>query len=368
MSVFTAASRPSGLLPRCLHDVRVPLRLRSAPDHQLVDYTLRDPAAVQPHIRAALPLTFTPYAALQPCSARCLFCSENLRRVDSPRHASQLRPGPDWFAGLQRSLQALSGLPLGISLSGLEATDPLDWLLQTLEILGQQERQADQPFTEKILYSNGSGFGRSEHRPQLAQALQRFGLERVEWSRHSDRQAENDAIMRFRPEVAVADNAVLAEALAEVQQQVPVTLVCLLQQGGVDSLTRVQDYLHWAAGLGVERVIFRQFARLTRDYKPNNTLYHIVRAGVRCETLVEQLVREQTAGFEPIAHTEGYYFWNSEWRWRDRVQVIFEASDYQLMHARHASGVVYKLVYQANGALTADWDPQTHILLQAAHA
>ncbi|MEO0811954.1 MAG: hypothetical protein AAFY60_03760, partial [Myxococcota bacterium] len=31
----------------------------------------------------ALPVTFTPYAAAQPCSARCRFCSETL----VPQHA-----------------------------------------------------------------------------------------------------------------------------------------------------------------------------------------------------------------------------------------------------------------------------------------
>lgn len=363
--------RPPQLLPASLQALlpAVPLRLRSAPDQTVVDYTLRDEAALLPRIRAALPLTFTPYAAVQPCSARCRFCSENLRRTDSARHASQLRPGPGWHAGLQRVLHALGGLPLGLSLSGLESTDDLPWFLQALDILAAHEKNAGHAFSEKILYSNGSGFGRDKDRPQLLRALLDFGLERVEWSRHSERQSENDQIMRFRPEVAIADNARFAEALQQLLPQLPVTLVCLLQDGGVQDLARVQDYLQWAAALGVRRVVFREFARLTRDYQPNNTLYYIVRNRVRCESILSEILNGGAGAqdFEPLALTEGYYFWNAEYVWRGQVQVVFESSDYQLLHARHQSGIVYKLVYQANGALTADWDPQTHILLRTDH-
>lgn len=44
--------------------------------------------------RAALPITLTPYASVRPCSARCGFCSENLRTQSGGVAAAQLRPGP----------------------------------------------------------------------------------------------------------------------------------------------------------------------------------------------------------------------------------------------------------------------------------
>jgi YD repeat-containing protein len=45
------------------------------------------------------------------------------------------------------------------------------------------------------------------------------------------------------------------------------------------------------------------------------------------------------------------------------VGVTFETSDYREMKRRHASGVVYKLIYHANGNLCGDWDPDREVLL-----
>ncbi|WP_428214340.1 hypothetical protein, partial [Enterococcus casseliflavus] len=47
-------------------------------------------------VQIAQPVTFTPYASAQPCSARCRFCSETLD--DGGPHAAALRPGPQYGA------------------------------------------------------------------------------------------------------------------------------------------------------------------------------------------------------------------------------------------------------------------------------
>jgi hypothetical protein len=36
------------------------------------------------------------------------------------------------------------------------------------------------------------------------------------------------------------------------------------------------------------------------------------------------------------------------------------------MHARHASGRIYKLVFHANGRLCGGWNPEQHVLLETA--
>ncbi|MFX7620792.1 hypothetical protein ABTJ52_20545, partial [Acinetobacter baumannii] len=69
-------------------------------------------------VQIAQPVTFTPYASAQPCSARCRFCSETLD--EGGPHAAALRPGPQYGAQLRQALAALRGLPLSWSLSGLE--------------------------------------------------------------------------------------------------------------------------------------------------------------------------------------------------------------------------------------------------------
>jgi hypothetical protein len=282
-------------------------------------------------------------------------------------HSSQLRPKSDYFDRLQFALRTLAAVPMGLSLSGLEMTDRPAWFLQLLDVLTQHERAA-QAFREKILYSNGAGFGDVPTRRMLIGALDDFGLERIEWSRHSHLQAQNDRIMRFRPDVRIAQNTCFEEAVVEVASVCDVTLVCLIQRGGVSSLADIRGYLTWAGGLGVRRVVFREFARAGDQYRFNKTLSVLNECRVSVEALVRELFEEATryAGeFVPRGITEGYYFWNIEYAWRERMLVVFEASDYRRMHALHASDTAYKLVFHADGNLTADWDPNTRVLLRA---
>ncbi|MGO4774526.1 hypothetical protein AB4084_03210, partial [Lysobacter sp. 2RAB21] len=89
--------------------------------------------------RFAQPITFTPYASVRPCSARCRFCSETLQPVERGTMAQTLRPGPDYFATLSQALAQLRGLPLSWSLSGLESSDDEDWFLRLLSTLQQAE-------------------------------------------------------------------------------------------------------------------------------------------------------------------------------------------------------------------------------------
>ena len=70
----------------------------------------------------------------------------------------------------------------------------------------------------------------------------------------------------------------------------------------------------------------------------------------------------------PIERTAGYYFDNLRLGHRDGFDVVFEASDYARMHARHASGALYKLVFHANGRLCGGWSPERDVLWEAASA
>jgi len=319
--------------------------------------------------RVALPVTFTPFASAQPCSARCVFCSETLRPWDSGRLSAALRPGPGYQEGLARALAALRGLPLGISLSGLEATDVPEWLLGVLEVLEQHERHPQGLVEEKVLYSNASGLCEETSGAVLLPRLARYGLTRVEVSRHHPVAARNDAIMRFRPGQPVARQAVFESAVRAAREQVPVRLVCIVQRTGVATPRDVEDYLRWAVeSLGVTDVVFREFSRLHGLYQPNGTSRVIERDRVAIDDLLGPLLRggASSADFEPLEVTRGYYYWNVRLRWRGRCDVTFEASDYQDMKARHRSGVIHKFVFHANGNLCADWDPEREVLLRTA--
>ena len=281
-------------------------------------------------------------------------------------HSSQLRPGENYFTGLTHALGALRGLPMGVSLSGLEMTDDPGWFLRLIDLLHDHEREAA-PFTEKVLYTNGSGFGSHDQRRPLIASIERFGVQRIEWSRHSHRQEQNDRIMRFRPSLRVADNRDFEQSLRAVLETVPVTLVCMLQHGGVDSAEALLEYLDWAESLGIRRVVFREFSQLDDSYALNGTARMIARNRVPAESIARELIdNPRYRGHLLSAEiTEGYYFWNIGYRSRRQTEVLLEASSYRRMNVLHASDVIYKLVFHANGRLTGDWSPNERILLNA---
>ncbi|WP_066269596.1 hypothetical protein [Hydrogenophaga palleronii] len=314
-------------------------------------------------LRLALPITFTPYASARPCSARCAFCSENLRPTRTLTPAALLRPEPDYFAGLARALRALRGVPLSWSLSGLENSDDSAWLLQLLSVL-QAAEQNGIPVQERVLYSNGSGFALVPG-PVLLDALQRFGLSWVELSRHHHQGAANQAIMRFRPGQPITRQPCFEQVVQQLAARLPLRLVCLLQQGGIASPDGVADYLAWAAHCGAGTVIFREFSRLDRDYRDNGTARYLASARVPMAPLLRACLDDPRLGprWQLCSLTEGYYFQNLRVRTPEGLEVVFEWSDYGAMHERHASGEVYKLVYFANGQLCAGWDPGHDVLL-----
>jgi hypothetical protein len=325
---------------------------------------LRDHRIVGRVWRVAQPITFTPFASASPCSARCVFCSETLVHREARLLSASLRPQPDYAAGLRRALRALRGLPLGISLSGLEATDDAGWLGRVLAVLREHEQEGGL-VEEKVLYTNAAGLARETTGPLLLPQLQAYGLTRAEVSRHHFDQEVNDAIMRFRPGQPIRGRPVFERTVRDLQAHVPVRLVCILQASGVATAEDIFSYLAWAERLGVRDVVFRELSRLGDEYQANRTLRVVERDRVVLEALLERLWENGSlpAQLVPYAVTAGYYFWNLRSRWRDGMEVTFETSDYHEMKGRHASGTVYKLIYHANGNLCGDWDPERDVLM-----
>jgi hypothetical protein len=315
--------------------------------------------------RFVLPLTFTPFASARPCSARCVFCSETLVHKDAGLLSASLRPRPGYFTALAAALAALRPLPLGLSLSGLEATDDAVWLETVLDVLGNHEA-AGHPFVEKVLYSNGAGLAAPDNGERLIARLVAFGLDRIELSRHHEEAAANDAIMRFRAGVLVRTQVSFEALLARLRPRLHVRLVCVLQRGGVADLGGVRRYLDWAQTQGVTDVVFRELSRLGDQYRENVPLLHVRAARVPIESILEEIWPPGgpfAAGFALTGGKQGYYYWNLEMRYREALDVTFETSDYGTMKERHHSGEIYKLIFHANGALCGDWDPTKDVIL-----
>jgi hypothetical protein len=313
----------------------------------------------------AQPVTFTPYAASRPCSARCRFCSENLRVRDAGRAAAMLRPATNYFAHLARALDALAGLPLGYSLSGLEMTDDPAWFH---ELAAQLQRHAARSqVSETVLYTNGAGITDPAQRSDILAAVARLPSPTIEWSRHHFDTAANQQIMRIESANRASIAAHFEAAVLAAHGTVPVKLVCVVQSGGIDTAESVAHYLTWARSLGVDTVIFRELSALDDSYLPNGTSRYI--AGARCAMtgLLSATLASFGDRFEADRATMGYYFWNLCGR-VDGMNVVFEASDYARMHDRHRTHRVYKLVFHANGNLCAGWNPDRDVLLAPAAA
>ncbi|WP_229297060.1 hypothetical protein [Herbaspirillum sp. CAH-3] len=315
-------------------------------------------------VQIAQPVTFTPYASARPCSARCRFCSETLD--DGGPHAAALRPGPQYGAQLRQALAALRGLPLSWSLSGLETTDDAGWMLSMLDALQEHARQS--PVQGSVLYTNGAGLA-SPQGAELITRLQAFDLGWVELSRHHHEAGANQAIMRFRSGQTVATQIGIDATLTQLVPQLPVKLVCIVQQGGIDGVLALKAYLRWARQHGVKAVILREFSQLGPQYRNNVTARYIGGARIDVAALLAACLADPEWSAEAqLAHaTSGYYFWNVVLHWRG-MQLTFEASDYVRMHARHASGRIYKLVFHANGRLCGGWNAEQHVLLETAGA
>lgn len=311
----------------------------------------------------SLPVTFTPFASSRNCSARCVFCSETLIFKEASRLSASLRPRSDYFVGLKKALDAMSGLKVGLSLSGLESTDDPDWLLETLKLLAEFERGS--PVEEKVLYSNATGLAAEKHGKVLIPALKEFKLSRAEISRHHYDSLANNQIMRFRDPNGVVLANVFEDTVRSVVAQMHVRLVCIVQENGISCAKDVNKYLEWAHSLGVSDVVFREFSRTHDLYKSNATLKTIQSKRVDIEELMKNVFAENgKEEIEAIELVNGYYYSNLRCNWRDKVTVTLETSDYELMKQLHKTSVIYKLIYHANGNLTADWDPDSCILLK----
>lgn len=304
----------------------------------------------------AQPVTFTPFASVRACSARCGFCSEALVRRNQGWPAASFRPGADYHRSLADCVALLARVHMGLSMSGLEAADDAGWMEQTLSVLA-----AHPHWTTRVLYSNGNGFCGPE-RDRLVSALLDFGWTRIEFSRHAADTDRNAGIMRFRKGTLAGDGPRFEAMVADVGQSVPARLVCIVQREGVCDADGVRRYLDWAHRLGVRDVVFRELSKLSDRYEPNRTARFIRRNRVDVNALLASVLSH--ANWTEDQATEGYYYANRCF-WRDDMRITFEASDYNQMHVAHDGGVVRKLVFFANGTLCGDWDPNTQVLWRA---
>ncbi|MBL8920864.1 MAG: radical SAM protein [Myxococcaceae bacterium] len=304
-------------------------------------------------------LTFTPYANPTPCNAHCSFCSEELLRTDAARLSAKAIIGDHerYFRGLALAWRELEGFPMGLSLSGLEATTHPQWLLTLLELV----RAHDALFPWRVLYTNGSGLAGDE---RLIPALASARFDRVELSRCHFDEGVNHRVMRFDRGVAIRRREVFDETVRRILGAGPgLKLVCILNSQAVRSLEDVERYLDEASRLGVKQVVFRSLSELGTLYVEGREARWIEAHRVSVRELLDALMPERTPreGWTFEGMTVGYYYCNEVYR-RGGVEVTFESASY-VAHAEGVQrGVLQKLIFHSTGELCGDWVPNAQVV------
>ncbi len=307
-------------------------------------------------------LTLTPFANAVPCNAHCRFCSEELQRRSNHSLTAQQLIGDydNYFEGLRQALLQLGGLPVGLSLSGLEATAEPRWLLRLLDLLA--EIAPDFQFDEKVLYTNGTGLYKH---PQLVPALENARFDRIELSRCHPEQAINQKIMYINRNEPVWENAAYEDLVRSLQGRLFVKNSCILTQPGVHTLEGMEAYLDWATDMGVKEVVFRELSRLDDSYVRNATAQWVESNRVPIEPLLQELAPSRSGtreGWRYLSSTLGYYYYNEHFLYRGKTEVIIETSSYTALQEANAEGCIQKLVFHSNGNLCGDWDPNALVI------
>ncbi len=307
-------------------------------------------------------LTLTPFANARACNAHCRFCSEELQRKDGHQLTAKnyIRDYDRYFQGLETALRELGGLPIGLSLSGLEATAEPEWLLRLLVLF--QKVLPDFQFDEKVLYTNGTGLYRF---PELIPALERAHFDRIELSRcHYDSEI-NQKVMYFNRNEPVWENGPYEELVKSCQGRLFVKNSCILTKTGIKTLEEMETYLEWAASLGVKEVVFRELSRLDDNYLPNSTAKWVRENRVSIDPILARLSPDMSntrAGWKYQSSTLGYYYYNEHFLYKGKTEVIIETSSYPALMSANDTGTIQKLVFHSNGNLCGDWDPSSHII------
>ncbi|MCR4761111.1 MAG: hypothetical protein K5705_12765 [Oscillospiraceae bacterium] len=301
-----------------------------------------------PVIRAAErgTLSFTPYISNH-CSAACRFCSEKL--YSGGIVSAELRVCSRYREKLTEILCAQRGRSIFLSVSGMEPSESIE----QLSLVSDAVRQAEQSgcvFTERVMYSNLSGF--AKNRERLTALVRSLKLTRIECSRHHFDDAVNQTIVRFKDGETIRQNSVFTQTVRELLQIVSVTMVCVMQKTGIAAPEDILSYLEFARQTGVRKVVFRALSIFTEPADGVQIAAYITENRVEMLDIIRALPQD---AFRLMSVTEGYYYYSFRYQYRD-MQVMFEMSDYDRMHREHHSERRHKLIFYPNGELFKDWN------------
>jgi MoaA/NifB/PqqE/SkfB family radical SAM enzyme len=307
-------------------------------------------------------LTFTPFANPIACNAHCSFCSEELTRdsLHIPTAKKLITDYDFYFSSLEKALLCLKGFPMGLSLSGLEATAEPIWLLRLLALIKKLEKEV--LFNEKVLYTNGTGLQKF---PYLLSTLKETGFDRVELSRCHFDQEINQKIMRFNKNEPIRLNSVYENTVKNLISLLDIKASCILNRQGIYTVTDLEQHLKWLESLGIKTVVFREMSKLENIYQQNKTSSWIEENRIEIDSLIYEIAPTLSSikqGWAYLYSTFGYYYYNEHYLWNNSLEVIFETSSYQALIQANKTGIIQKMIFHSNGNLTGDWDSNSQVI------
>jgi cyclic pyranopterin phosphate synthase len=293
----------------------------------------------------------------QSCNARCPFCVEELRpAARGTELALQKAIESDdrvYFARLERVLEALRPLDPSVSVTGGEPSiDPR--LPAVLRLL------ADHDARKRTMTTNGSGLLDVREGRAVIDWVTATGVRHLNVSRAHPDQDRNAHLMLLRDGLTVAQlREVVTRARAGGTR---VRLSCVLLRGEIDDLEGVRRYLDFAAGLGVDNVIFRQLMKTDPAAVVRN---HVVRYSDARRAALEPVLDAVSADgcFQFQRQIVGYYYYVEVWR-HGEMDVVFEEADLARLEwaKRDDPGLIHELIFHPNGYLASTWQPWDGIL------
>lgn len=293
----------------------------------------------------------------QPCNARCPFCVEELRPAargrELPMQKTIERDDARYFDQLEQTLVALRPLDPSVSVTGGEPSlDPrLPAILRMLAVHRARKR---------TVTTNGSGLLDVREDRAVIDWITTTGVKHLNISRANPDQEMNARLMRLTDGLSIEQlRAVIARARAGGTR---VRLSCVLVRGAIDSFDGVLRYLDFAAGLGVDNVIFRQLMKTDpATAAPNFIVQFSDSRRVALEPILDEISEDARFQFE--RQIVGYYYYVEAWRYAD-IAVVFEEADLgQLESAKQSCpDLVHELIFHPNGRLASTWQPWDGLL------
>lgn len=180
----------------------------------------------------------------QACQASCRFCFSKVSVSDTFR--GRIRD----FARIGRvlDLAKLHGAERAVITGGgepmlLKATD----LLDTIEMCRSR-------FEKVVMITNAGCLVGNEDPGTYLGAMRDAGLSVLAISRHHHERARAEKIMGIDVDLDRLGRLASEMDLGEMRLR----LICVLQKEGVASAAEIEDYLAWAAGLGITEVNFKE--------------------------------------------------------------------------------------------------------------